>query len=78
MSEIEAVTFPRIVHEGTYRLWEKADGTLHVAYLRTGNETEDHFEIPGEMLNMAKAASQGKLSPFDMLRSAMKLMGNMG
>jgi len=69
---------PVILHEGRYRLYEKSDGTIRIQYKRDGSETEDFMEIPGGFLMLAKAASEGKLSPTQMIGEVMKLMNGHG
>jgi hypothetical protein len=69
---------PVILHEGKYRLYEKPDGTLRIQYQRSDKETEDFMEIPGMMIRLAKAASEGKMSPMAMMKSAMGYMQDGG
>jgi hypothetical protein len=64
---------PHVVHKGIYTLWEKPDGTLRIQYHREDKEEEDFFELPGAMVKMAKAASEGKMNPMDMMKSVMKM-----
>jgi hypothetical protein len=64
---------PHILHEGRYRLYEKPDGGLHLVYLPDGTENEQHMEIPGGMLRLAKMASEGNLSFPQFMREAMKM-----
>lgn len=66
MSDLEEATVtnaPRILHKGVYTLYEKPDGTLRIQYRRTDREEDDFMEIPGAILRLAKAASEGKLNP---------------
>lgn len=70
---VEANNVPIVVHKGVYTLWEKPDGTLRVQYHRDDKEEEDFFELPGAMVRMAKAASEGKMNPMDMMKSMMKM-----
>lgn len=75
MTELEIATSePRIVHEGRYRLYELPDGTLRVQYRRDGAETDDHVELPGAMVRLAKAASEGNMSPLDVMKAATRVM----
>ena len=77
MSELEDATLinaPRVLHKGVYTLYEKPDGTLRIQYRRTDREQDDFMEIPGAILRLAKAASEGKLSPME----AIKAMRNGG
>lgn len=71
MSEPASNT-PVILHEGHYRLYEKSDGTLRIQYRRTDREEDDFMEIPGAVLRMAKAVSEGNLNPLQ----ALKMMRN--
>jgi hypothetical protein len=72
-NEVEASNVPHVVHKGVYTLWEKGDGTLRIQYRRDDKEEEDFFELPGAMVKMAKAASEGKMNPMDMMKSVMKM-----
>jgi hypothetical protein len=76
MSDAEVLTMPRILHEGRYRLYENPDGGIHVAYKPDNTEQVQHFEVPGFMLKMAQAASEGKLSPMDMVKEMMRRRKN--
>jgi hypothetical protein len=70
---VEATNVPHVVHKGVYTLWEKPDGTLRIQYRREGNETDDFVELPGVMVKMAKAASEGKMNPMDMMKAVMSM-----
>jgi hypothetical protein len=71
----EKITFPRVVHEGQYRLYEKADGTLHLVYLPRGAEHEEHMEIPGALIAIAKQGAEGNINPMQMMKMAASMMG---
>jgi hypothetical protein len=71
-------SIPVILHQGRYRLYEKPDGTLRIQYQIDGKDTEDFMEIPGAMIKLAKAASEGKLNPMQMMKSAMEYMNGGG
>jgi hypothetical protein len=73
MTEVAAPT-PIILHQGRYRLYEKPDGTIRIQYRRDDKDTDDYMEIPGEAVALARGASEGKLSPMDMMAAVMKLM----
>ena len=75
LSTAEVVVYPRVLHEGVYRLWQKADGTLHCVYKPDTAEEDQHFEIPGEVIDIMKKAETGELKPQDMMKLAMKFMG---
>lgn len=81
MSEVvqaaEIVNYPRVVHQGRYRLYEKGDGTLRIQYRRDDKEEDDFFELPGFMMDLAKNAAEGKMNPMQMMNAAMKFMGGM-
>lgn len=79
MTEIvpTVVTGPKVLHEGRYRLYEKPDGTMRIQYRRDDKDEDDFVEIPGAMIALAKAASEGKLSPVDLLKRSMSLMAEM-
>lgn len=74
MTELEIAALPVIVHEGRYRLYELPDGTLRIQYRREGAEADDHIELPGAMVRLAKAASEGNISPMDMMKAVTKMM----
>lgn len=74
----ETLSRPEIVHEGRYRLYKKPDGTLRIQYKRDDKDTEDFFELPGPMVALAAAASEGKLSPIQMMAEVSKMMMNGG
>lgn len=76
-TEITAIAEPTIVHQGRYRLYEKPDGGLHIVYQREDKDTPDHLELPGPMINLARMAGEGKLSPGEMLRELMKMRSGM-
>jgi hypothetical protein len=65
---------PRI--RGRFSLYDLPDGGIHIAWLPNGAEDSDtqHFEIPGQVLKIAKMASEGKLNPAEM---AKHMMGGM-
>jgi hypothetical protein len=75
----EKITYPRIMHEGNYRLYEKEDGTLHLVYLPNGADQEEHLEIPGALMQLAKQGAEGKMNPLQMMKAAAgMLMGGGG
>lgn len=63
MTDEIAANSPRILHKGVYTLYEKPDGTLRIQYRRSDKEEDDHLELPGALLRMAKQMSEGKLNP---------------
>jgi hypothetical protein len=69
---------PVILHEGRYRLYEKADGTLHLVYRPDGKEQDEHLEVPGALIKLAKDAAEGNINPMDMMKMAGKMMGGGG
>jgi hypothetical protein len=77
MSEVQetetAEITPRI--RGRFALYDILDGGIHVAWIPEDSPDEEtqHFEVPGMVLRMAKAASEGKLNPADMVKM---MMGN--
>jgi hypothetical protein len=80
MTEVAAkqIVYPRVMHEGKYRLYEKSDGTLHLVYKPNGAENEEHMEIPGALIALAKQAENGSMSPIDMMKMAAQVMGGGG
>jgi len=73
MTEVAAPT-PIVLHQGRYRLYEKTDGTIRIQYRRDDKDTDDFMEIPGAAVALAKAASEGTLTPIQMMGEVMKLM----
>lgn len=74
MTEIQQTTnVPKILHQGHYRLYEKPDGTLRIQYRRDDKDEDDFMELPAAMVNLAKAAAEGKMSPVLMMREIMKI-----
>ena len=67
--DIVAALTPRVLHKGVYTLYEKSDGTLRIQYRRTDREEDDFIEIPGPILRLAKAASEGKLNPLEAIKA---------
>ena len=63
---------PVVIHKGVYTLWGLPDGGIRVQYKREDKTGEDHMELPGMVVRMAKAMSEGKLSPLQ----AIKMMKN--
>jgi hypothetical protein len=68
---VEAI--PTVLHEGRYRLYQKPDGGLHLAYQRNDSDQEDHLELPGMMVALLNKAQEGNMSPMEFLKEAMKL-----
>lgn len=72
------VSAPAVLHEGRYRLYEKADGTLHLVYRPDGTTKDEHLEVPGAIIKLAKDAAEGNINPLDMMKMAGKMMGGAG
>lgn len=72
----EADQGPVIVHQGVYRLYQKPNGDMRVQYKRDDKEEEDFFEVPAALQRLAKMGAEGKLSPMDMMKEVMSLMGS--
>lgn len=79
MSEAEIIQYPKptIVHQGRYRLYEKPDGGMHLVYQRDDKNEPDHFDLPGFLVNLARNAGEGKITPMEMFRDMMKFRGTM-
>lgn len=77
MSEA-VISEPIIVHQGRYRLYSKPDGGIHLVYQRDDKDEADHIDLPGMMVNLLNMASEGKLSPTELIREMMKLRSNGG
>jgi hypothetical protein len=73
-AEIIPLAGPEIIHKGVYTLYKKPDGTLRIQYRRSDKEEDDFFELPGPMVALAQAASEGKLSPAQMMKQVMSYM----
>ena len=69
--------YPRVIHQGKYRLYEKVNGDMRVQYMRDDKEEEDFFEIPAAFIKLEEKARMGKLSPMDMMREMMSMMRSM-
>jgi hypothetical protein len=79
--EPAAINAPHILHKGVYTLYEKPDGTLRVQYRRSDKDEDDHLEIPGFMLALAKELSSGNLNPmqaFTKITAAMRKGNKVG
>lgn len=68
---------PVIVHEGRYRLYQNPDGGMRIQYRRDDKEEDDFVQMPGPVVALAKAAAEGNMSPIEMVRRMMSLMGEM-
>lgn len=73
LTDEKTVKGPTVVHEGRYRLYEKPDGGMHLVYKRDDRETEEHMELPGQMIRLAKMASEGNMSFPQFMREAVKM-----
>jgi hypothetical protein len=78
VDNVPAIPTPEVVHKGVYTLWQNPDGGLRIQYRRDDKEEDDFFQLPGAMVRMAKAASEGAMSPIDMIREVGKMMMNGG
>lgn len=72
--EVQIEAIPVVLHQGRYRLYEKPDGSLRIQYRRDDKDEDDFFEIPGVMIALSKSAAEGKLTPMQMMQSALKFM----
>lgn len=68
---------PVIVHEGRYRLYQNPDGGLRIQYRRDDKDEDDFVQMPGPVVALAKAAGEGNISPVEMVRRMMSIMGEM-
>lgn len=57
--------------KGLYSVYKTPEGGLHIAFRPDGADKDQHLEIPGKMMLMMIAASEGK-GPLGMLRGAMQ------
>lgn len=72
MTELQETSdVPVIVHQGRYRLYQNPDGGLRIQYLRDDKDEEDYVAFPGPMVALAKAASEGKISPVELMKRVM-------
>jgi hypothetical protein len=64
---------PQPAMQGTFALYETPDGGLHLVYRVTGSDDEQHVEIPGFMVNLAKQMEgQGPMAMIKALRKKGK------
>jgi hypothetical protein len=75
--ENSGIQGPKIVHEGRYRLYENPDGGLRIQYRRDGKDEDDFVQLPGPIVALGKAAAEGNMSPLELMRRMMSLMGEM-
>lgn len=61
------MTTPTRVMFGTFSLYEKDDGGLHISYRPDGDTEDKHIDFPGHIVKMAKMAAEGKLNPMQMI-----------
>lgn len=75
VQEAEVVQAPEPRIRGRFALYDLPEGGIHVAWIPEGAPDEDtqHIEIPGMVLQLAKAASEGKLNPADMVKHMMSM-----
>jgi|HubBroStandDraft_2_1064218.scaffolds.fasta_scaffold954694_2 hypothetical protein len=76
VENVPAVPTPEVVHKGVYTLWQNPDGGLRIQYRRDDKEQDDFFQLPGAMVRMAKAASEGNMNPIEMIKEVTKMMMN--
>jgi len=68
------VIVPRV--RGKFALFDTDDGGLHIAYRPEGQDTDEHFHVPGHVLKMAKMFSEGDMSPMEMMKNMMGMRGS--
>jgi hypothetical protein len=68
---------PTVLHEGRYRLYQNPDGGLRIQYRRDDKETDDYVQVPGAIIELGKAVSEGNLSPIEIMRRMASLVGSM-
>lgn len=57
--------------KGIYSVYKTTEDGLHIAFRPDGEAEDQHLEIPGTMMKMLIAASEGK-GPLGMLRGMMR------
>lgn len=57
--------------KGIYSVYKTIEDGLHIAFRPEGTDEDQHLEIPGGMMKMLIAASEGK-GPLGMLRGMMR------
>ncbi len=67
------VLAPRV--KGKFALFDTPDGGIHVAYRPDGADADEHIEVPGHVMKIAKMFGEGKITnPMEMI----KLLGKGG
>jgi hypothetical protein len=68
---------PRLMSQGSYAIYETPAGGWHVAYLPSGTEKTQHFEIPALAVQLFRQmqAGEGLPSPMEMVKRMMSARG---
>lgn len=71
---VENRKLPEARITGQFRLYDLPDGGIHIAWIPDNADDSDtqHFELPGKILQMAKLASEGKLSIVEIAKTMMQ------
>lgn len=48
------------IAKGIFSIYKTPDGGMHISYRREGDEEDSHLPVPGAMVAMMMAASEGK------------------
>lgn len=65
---------PVVLHQGKYRLYKNPDGGLYLIYQRDDKDTPDSMQLPGGLMELAQRASEGKISPMQIIMEVGKIM----
>ena len=58
---------------GTYTLYHKPDGGIHIAYLVDGDEETKHLDLPGALMQAARMAAENGMNPLSLLKMVKNL-----
>lgn len=75
IAPLEAI--PVIIGQGRYRLYQKPNGSMRIQFREDSANEDAHFEFPAALMELARDAAEGKLSPAQMMKRVMKLMSGM-
>jgi len=75
--QVEVTPLPSVIHQGRYRLYQNPDGGMRIQYRRDDKDTDDFIEVPGEMVRLSQAMSEGTMSPMEFIKAGMSLMSKM-
>ena len=59
--------------KGRFTVYETSEGGYHIAYINDGQDDTKHLEVPAWAVNIARDASEGKLSPMSLVGRLMSI-----